>query len=232
MGLKFLTFDTPFPRNNACPQDTTAASFMDKFFKEVRLAKRRFLFDAEAISRLKAQGSNLTAKNPTRVEVVTSLLCKCVAKACKANTGLERPTLVSHAVNMRRRASPNFSNSCMGNFSWMATALVSENDELPELVSKFREAVNSVNSNLVKSFRGKEGWCNFGLYDVDFGWGKPMWVSCMAECQDLVILMDTPSGKGTEVWVHLNEDKMDILQQDNELLMFATLDSNPLQLKD
>ncbi|KAL2323177.1 hypothetical protein Fmac_027556 [Flemingia macrophylla] len=144
-------------------------------------------------------------------------------------------------------------------------ALTSANDELAELVNKFREAVNSINSDFVKNFQGEGGfvkycetskhlietasdsarmstngvnylnysiWCNFGLYDVDFGWGKPIWVSCIPECDDYAILMDTPWGKGIEVWVPINEDKMSILQQDSELFMFATLDPNPLQLKD
>ncbi|KAL2323179.1 hypothetical protein Fmac_027558 [Flemingia macrophylla] len=265
-AFELPNFDTPFPRNNACPQDTNLTAFMGKFFNADRIATRRFLFDAEAISRLKAQGSSLTMKNPTRVEVVESLLCKCVAKTFKTNSGLERPTLITQSVNIRRRASPNFSNSCMGNFVWMVTALMSANDELPELVTKFREAVNSINSDFVRNFQGEGGfvnyceaskhaietamktammsrngvnylnytsWCNFGLYDVDFGWGKPIWVSCVAESMDnLVILMDTPSRKGIEVWVYLNEDKMAILQQDNELLMFVTMDPNPLRLKD
>ncbi|KAL2323176.1 hypothetical protein Fmac_027555 [Flemingia macrophylla] len=217
--LEFPNFDTPFPRNNVCNQDTNVTAFKENFLNEGRLATRRFLFDAKAISRLKTQGSSLTVKNPTRVEVVSSFLCKCVAKASKAKSGLERSTLVTHALNMRRKASPNFSNSCMGKFTWVVTALTSANDELAEMVNKFREAVNSINSDFVKNFQGEGGfvkycetakhlietasdsarmsadgvnylnyssWCNFGLYDVDFGWGKPIWVSCIPECDDIL----------------------------------------------
>ncbi|TKY53001.1 Vinorine synthase [Spatholobus suberectus] len=266
-AFEFPNFDTPFPRNNACPQDTNVMTFCGQFLNKGRLASRRFLFDAEAILRLRAQGSSLTVQNPTRVEVVTSLLCKCTAKVFKANSGLERPTLITNAVNMRRRASPNFPKSCMGNFAWLATALMSAN-ELPDVVIKLREAVTTINSDFVKRFQGEGGfvqyseiskqlietassvaltsgvnyvhctsWCNFGLYDIDYGWGKPIWVSGAANLPDgdtmflnSVILMDTPSGNGMEVWVFLNEDDMVKLQQDKELLAFATLDPNPLQL--
>ncbi|KAL2323175.1 hypothetical protein Fmac_027554 [Flemingia macrophylla] len=264
-GFEFPNFDTPFPRNNACPQGTNSEIFMDKFLNENKLATRRILFDAEAISRLKAQGSSLTVKNPSRVAVVASLLCKCATKAYNANSGLKRPTLITFPVNMRRRATPNFSNSCMGNFSWMGMALMSANDELSDLVIKFREAVNLIDSDFVKTLQGEEGFvkfceiskhvietaskgammgtngvnhinytslCNLGLYDVDFGWGKPIWVPVVSENDNFLIFMDTPSGKGIEAWVYLNEDKMAILQQDNELLMFATMDPNPMQLKD
>ncbi|XP_020230385.1 stemmadenine O-acetyltransferase [Cajanus cajan] len=272
--FEFPNFDTPFPRNNASLQDTNAMHLCGQFLNKGRLGSRRFLFDEEAISKLRAQGSSSIVQNPTRVEVVASLICKCVAKAYKANTGLERPTLITHAVNLRRRASPNFPNSCMGNFVWLPTALMSQNYELPKLVTKFREAVTSISSDFVKSFQGEAGyvnycksskqvietasrvaqmnssgvnylhytsWCNFGLYDVDFGWGKPIWVSCVADSLDnkddtlffnSVILMDTPLGKRIEVWVYLKEDEMAILQQDKELLTFATMDPSPLQLKD
>ncbi|KAL5137045.1 Vinorine synthase [Glycine soja] len=278
---QFPNFDTPFPQNNnnyACPHDTNVMNLCGQFLNEGRVAMRRFLFDAEAISRLRAQGSSLTVQNPTRVEVVTSLLCKCTAKVFNANFGLERPTLITHAVNMRRRASPMFPKSCMGNFAWLALALIMSSKDnkvimelLPDLVVKLREAVSSINSDFVKGFEGDEGyakycevskeliekassfaatttsgvnyvhftsWCNFGLYDVDYGWGKPIWVSCVADSVDdsmffnAAILMDTPSGNGIECWVYLNEDEMAILQQDKELLAFSTLDPNPQQLKD
>ncbi|KAL2323181.1 hypothetical protein Fmac_027560 [Flemingia macrophylla] len=235
-------FHTPFPQNNTCPQATNAMHLCGQFLKKGMVAARRFLFDADSISRLRAHGLSSTTQNPTQVEVVASLLSKCVAKASKkVNSGLERPTLITHAVNMRRRASPNFPNSCMGNFAWLATAQLSADYELPELVTKFREAVTSINSDFVKSFQGEGGfakycesakqvtelasriapittsgvnylhcssWCHFGLYDVDFGWGKPVWVSCVAGSLDddgegqffnSIILMDTPSEKGIEV---------------------------------
>jgi shikimate O-hydroxycinnamoyltransferase len=28
-------------------------------------------------------------------------------------------------------------------------------------------------------------WCNFGLYDIDFGWGKPTWVSFVGSSRNL-----------------------------------------------
>ncbi|KAK7345475.1 hypothetical protein VNO77_16079 [Canavalia gladiata] len=267
------SFDSPFPRSNSCLQDTNVMALCGQFLNKGRLAIRRFLFNAEAISKLKAQASSLTVQNPTRVEVVTSLLWKCAANAFRANSVLERPTLVTHAVNMRRRVSPNFPNSCMGNFVWMITALLSAKEkvtELPDLVIKLREAGTSINSDFVKGFQGEGGlakyseflkqlietassatftngvnyvhytsWCNFGLYEVDFGWGKPIWVSRTTASSpndavflNSVILMDTPDGKGIEVWIYLIEDDMAMFQLDKELLNFVISDPNPLHLKD
>ncbi|KAK7345477.1 hypothetical protein VNO77_16081 [Canavalia gladiata] len=265
-------FDSPFPRGNLCPQDANSMVFCGQILKG-RPALRRFLFDAKAISKLKAQASSLTVQNPTRVEVVTSLLWKCAAKAFSANSSLESHTLVTHAVNMRGRASPSFPNSFMGNFVWIVTALLSAEEkviELPDLVIKLREAVTAINSEFVKGFQGEGGlvkygeilkqliktapsatftnavnyfhytsWCNFGLYKVDFGWGKPIWASSIiipslddAAFFNMVLLMDTPDGKGIEVWIYLKENDMAMLLQDKELLTFATLDPNPMHPKD
>ncbi|CAL1360691.1 unnamed protein product [Linum trigynum] len=63
-----------------------------------------------------------------------------------------------------------------------------------------------------------------GLYDVDFGWGNPVWVS-MARFADninnLVALMDSPTGYGVEAWIALHEQEMTLLKHDNEFLDYA-----------
>jgi len=78
-------------------------------------------------------------------------------------------------------------------------------------------------------------WCNFGLYDIDFGWGKPIWVSLVGSnsnstdvLSNLVLLMDTRSGDGIEAWVLLDKEDMIVLGQDKELLAFASLDTSPI----
>ena len=50
-------------------------------------------------------------------------------------------------------------------------------------------------------------WFWFPLYEVDFGWGKPIWVSTRAKTLEMVILNDTKDGDGIEAWVSLDEKK-------------------------
>ncbi|KAI3842627.1 hypothetical protein MKX03_027291 [Papaver bracteatum] len=54
-------------------------------------------------------------------------------------------------------------------------------------------------------------WCNLGLYEIDFGWGKPIWVTTDANLfaqKNNFVMNDTICGEGIEVWVNLVEDDM------------------------
>ncbi|KAK3017649.1 hypothetical protein RJ639_003266 [Escallonia herrerae] len=71
-------------------------------------------------------------------------------------------------------------------------------------------------------------WCKLGFNEVDFGWGKPLWVSHSGgkflPLVPNIILMD--SGRGgdqIEAWVALGEHEMHILEHDAEFTSFATL---------
>nr|XP_043625470.1 BAHD acyltransferase At5g47980-like [Erigeron canadensis] len=76
-------------------------------------------------------------------------------------------------------------------------------------------------------------WCNMGFYEIDFGWGKPSWETGLVGdgipvFMNLVTLMDTKSGGGIEAWLILDEKEMKILQCNQELLAYASLDPSPL----
>lgn len=65
--------------------------------------------------------------------------------------------------------------------------------------------------------------CRFPFYNVDFGWGKPVEVTIRVpnvEANGLV-LMDTPLGDGITSFVHLPEEEMSILQNDNEFVTYV-----------
>ncbi|RZC58941.1 hypothetical protein C5167_006242 [Papaver somniferum] len=45
-------------------------------------------------------------------------------------------------------------------------------------------------------------WCRFGLYDADFGWGKPIWVTTdpfIEPNKNIIVMNDTKCGDGIEV---------------------------------
>ncbi|XP_024166725.2 stemmadenine O-acetyltransferase [Rosa chinensis] len=273
-----------FPQSDAFPREATIMALWIPFLRMGKCASRRFVFDATAIAALKAKAtassaSSSSVQNPTRVEVVTALIWKCIMAASAFNTEnidggqrQKRLSLITHAVNLRRRAVPPFSENCMGNFLFTAAATSCSSNaqglELGSLVIWIREAIKKLDGNVVQSLQGDGGvakmcelskemgdtcsdaasdgaldyicftsWCNFGLYDVDFGWGKPIWMSCVGAdnapqsvFMNSVLLTDTRSCDGVEAWIYLGEQEMAILEHDDSFLAFASIDHSPLEL--
>ena len=61
--------------------------------------------------------------------------------------------------------------------------------------------------------------CRFPLYDADFGWGKPIWISSAPlPYNNLVAFMDTATGNGIEAYISLKEEHMAKLETDDEFL--------------
>ncbi|KAM1133019.1 stemmadenine O-acetyltransferase-like [Malus sylvestris] len=294
-------FDAPslFPQNDEYPREATMMALFSHFLKVGNCVTRRIVFDAPALATLKKKAASSTVPNPTRVEVVTTLLWKHIMAAFKAKSNIvqnQRPTLMTHIVNLRRRAVPPFSEYTMGNFVFMATALSqcssntedddqNEDDldyvddnrdrELGRLARHVREAVSKLDGDFVQNLQrdgtrglikfceplkevgetvsragadatdgqgldyiGFNSRCNLGLYEADFGWGKPVWVASggakrgaeEAPYMNMVLLMDTRSGDGVEAWVCLDEQDMAILEGDPHFLAFVSLNPSPLSI--
>ncbi|KAG6776666.1 hypothetical protein POTOM_020190 [Populus tomentosa] len=123
--------------------------------------------------------------------------------------GSQRPSLLTHYVNLRRKMEPKLSDNSMGNFLWLAAAKYTNKSKpgLKDLVGEVRKAISKIDSDFVEHVKGDKrnnqmdetlkgigafgsgdgvdylgfsSWCKFGLYDIDFGWGKPVWlIHCM-----------------------------------------------------
>ncbi|KAI8014021.1 Stemmadenine O-acetyltransferase [Camellia lanceoleosa] len=136
---------------------------------------------------------------------------------------------------MRPRALPPFSESCMGNFLWLAVAECKDKaeTELHHLAGQVNDAIAKVNGDLVKQLQGEEG----SLKYFDFGWGKPTWASPVGSgesistifYQNMVILIETKQGDGIEAWVSMDEQQMAIFQCDRELQIYTSVDQSPLE---
>ncbi|KAJ4723781.1 vinorine synthase-like [Melia azedarach] len=252
-----------FPSNDAYPRAVSSSPLLVQPTKVGKFITRRFVFDALAIANLKAKAATSSSvQNPTRVEVVTALFGKCFKAVLKESYGSNKSFLLAHAVNLRRKARPPFSEYFMGNCFGVVPFIckAEEETELHNSVCKFREALAKLNEDFVNSLQGDGGlvnfieaikreretyytnpidmivcssWCNFGFYDLDFGWGKPVWVSPLDFTQvgansNTIVFMDTKDRNGIEAWVVLQEEQMVILERDKEFLAFATLDPSPL----
>ncbi|CAL2253336.1 unnamed protein product [Prunus armeniaca] len=67
-------------------------------------------------------------------------------------------------------------------------------------------------------------WCRFPFYEADFGWGKPSWVNQSLEAKNLIVLIDSRDGDGIEASLTFKEEDMAIMESNNELFAYASLD--------
>ncbi|RZC49543.1 hypothetical protein C5167_017958 [Papaver somniferum] len=177
-------------------------------------------------------------RRPTRVEVVSALIWKSFVKL--ATPAESSSVTVRHAVNLRKRLDPPLPDVSFGNLIEFTSAAIEEtsrktttqgttsstssklHDELNEFVSQLRESISKIQKgdhdfDLENTENGERhlwmsSWCNFGFYDIDFGWGKPIWVTTaaimFAGSEGLFLMNDTRCGEGIEVWGILVEEDM------------------------
>ncbi|KAJ4715325.1 vinorine synthase-like [Melia azedarach] len=267
------TEDLKFPIYNASsllhtvdsPEEATRwkTALVVPFCKTGRGVTRRFVFDAKAIANLKSKATGPRAQNPTSVEAVSAFLFKRITVGFRKRSGVDKPNMLTHLVNLRRKLKPPISDCSIGNLLWQANALCTEDDlELDGIVYRLREAIKKVHEDFVKCLQDDDAflkigksledeaevfsraadkisfssWRSFGFYNIDFGWGKPTWVSSIGWEEmittffNIITLMDTRSGDGIEGWVLLSEEDMTLLEIDKELLAFATMDPSPLDI--
>ncbi|CAN4094077.1 unnamed protein product [Withania somnifera] len=251
-----------FPAEDLWLRDTSMTMW-SSIFKKGNFVTKRFVFNASAIDNLKAMSTSPHIKHPTKVEVVSSFIWKCLIAASKEKNCSNKRcnSLLTHIVNLRKRAVPSLPENILGNLLWLSSAKNTTKHDmgLPDLVNQVRKSISRIDDHYVKMLRSDEGcnlmrkslkeigdfctkganhygfssWCKFGFYDIDFGFGKPLWVSSISSrCSffmNLIILMESSwCVDGIEAWVTLDEEEMNMLVGNQELLVFASIDPTPL----
>jgi hypothetical protein len=148
---------------------------------------------------------------------------------------------------MRKRSALPIPPNCFGNMLRVSMARFEADESkmgLPDLVIPVRQAIRDAVSDCRNAISyddlllGAAGsfsewneeaskgeidvytftsWCGFPIYEMDFGWGKPAWVSSPHKPVPVVNLLDTKDG-GVEVWMTAEEKGMILFQQDPEII--------------
>lgn len=219
--------------------------------KQENCVTRLYHFSSSGLDRLKVIASAESGvENPTRVEVATALVHKyAVAASGKTkNSGSFKPSLLVHIMGLRPPLPlSNIGNACC---FFVSSASTEDEMQLPNSVAQLRKAKhqlrdklknvpqNELFSQTLEVIKGGaeileqlsnfdlykcSSLCNFGLYDTDFGWGKPTRVtSASPPVKNQMFFLDSPSGNGLDVVVTLEERDMEIFQSDKGLLEFAS----------
>ncbi|MED6168231.1 hypothetical protein PIB30_010013 [Stylosanthes scabra] len=208
---------------------------------------KRFVFEASKIQALKAMAGPI---QPTRFQAVAALIHKCAVSALSPNNS---PVFTCISVNLRKRIDPPVPSNTLGNMVLFYMFMISEKDQLAELVSKMKEGMIQ-NEMEWKKYGGKyrdldfiaealkrwsdapppgalkfpilvhSSWGGFSMYEADFGWGKPAWIASVTNFENGVVCMDARDGKGMEVIVNMEEQNMAKFECNQELLQYASLD--------
>ncbi|WCJ42213.1 HXXXD-type acyl-transferase family protein [Euphorbia peplus] len=123
--------------------------------------------------------------------------------------------------------------------------------ELEELVGILRKSIRKIDGDYLDKLQGADGlakaieplkelrqlasggegaevftfssWTRFPLYEIDFGWGKPIRACTLTvPVRNCVILMATSSGDGIEAWITLKPNEMAKFEGSEELLQFVS----------
>ncbi|PIN15038.1 Alcohol O-acetyltransferase [Handroanthus impetiginosus] len=242
-----------FPQKVTLQKESYLFFPLQKFLKIGKFVTRRYVFDATAISTLQAQSTSSDDKQyPTRVEVISAFIWKCFMAAAEKSSKNQKPFLLTHPVNLRRRAEPRFSDDSFGNFLWVAAAQWTKplETDLKNLVNEVKRALRGIDKEFVKRMEGENGyyenleelrkgipeeanwfafssWLKIDLYETDFGWGRPVWVSGFVSGESETVLpnsatlIETRSGDGIEAWVILDEKYVAAFENNKELRVFA-----------
>ncbi|XP_059638879.1 stemmadenine O-acetyltransferase-like [Cornus florida] len=213
-----------------------------------KIVTRRFVFDKMKLAALKKAASSAIGsqvKDPTRVEAVSALIWSHLIDVEKSKVVPQKTFAATHAVSLRTRISPSLPDHAMGNIWGYAHTLLMSKDEIKfaDVVNEVRSAIRKFDSDYVKGLQIGDGyldylkrtaenfcerevefckfssWLRFPVYEVDYGWGKPVWVCpTTLPFKNVIILMSTSCGEGIEAWVNMLEDDITRLEFDHKLL--------------
>lgn len=125
-------------------------------------------------------------------------------------SNMELHDLVQIINNAMRRTNKMYSNAVL------------DGDEFFALVfNAFKDVMKDSLKPEEIDVRMFASWCGIPFYGVDFGWGKPSWISTGSRKMEMVSLQDTESGDGVEAWVCLKEKEMLRFEQDLDIVAYT-----------
>lgn len=195
---------------------------------------------------------NIPSDTLTSTELISAFILRRVMEINETKPPPKRMAASLYYVNLRDKMNPPLPKEAFGNF-WrlgLATPNMFEMDSYDQLVSKMRKAIDGIGKEeyIEKLKNGKDqrmeiflwavrkgpensnidsfiftSWLDFGVYDVDFGFGKVDYVcSPSRPRRNMVTLMGTKDGEGIEVWINMTEGDMKAFESDEEVVSMTS----------
>ncbi|KAJ9709688.1 hypothetical protein PVL29_001257 [Vitis rotundifolia] len=187
------------------PSDHLHVIMPTGLFSKQKIVTKRFVFDATSLATLKDKAAKTSCiNNRTHIESVTALLCKSAMNSTSGKSGKAKlQRIISHVVNLREKMVPKLPGYAFGNLWRNAIASIAEGNnkiELPDIVVQLRTAIRKINEEYVR---------------------KLQVCTSNAPIKNVVILMGTRSGDGTEAWVSMDEQHKTKFEREEQLLQYA-----------
>ncbi|CAN1174587.1 Stemmadenine O-acetyltransferase [Linum perenne] len=197
-----------FPPMRSIPPHYTSLT-RSLWFGKSKLGKpvtRRFVFDAESISMLRAKAKSENLENPTRAEALSAFLWKSIMMNNEKND--YKSSILSQTVDLRRLTRPRLSRHSYGNSILFTDSVYDpkihgEPPGMEVLAELARNGVSKIDREFVKRISGENGSraifeyfdrqaeseneemdvlnvaClhGLGMGKIDFGWGPTVWVA-------------------------------------------------------
>ncbi|XP_065859713.1 stemmadenine O-acetyltransferase-like [Euphorbia lathyris] len=226
------------------PQKTEGISWNEFAEKDLlsNSVMKRFVFDRSKVATLREKVAIGCLDLPSRVETLTAIIWEAVLESTNINNAII-------AVNLRKRMIPALPELSLGSINQAAFVNCSKNEnriDYYNLVGKIHESIGMMKNDYIRKIHegGRyfevlkdlaenpmnvftfSSWCRFPFYEVDFEWGKPVWVTTTLKFKNSAFFIDTKDGEGIEAWVTLPKKDMVKFQQNPNLCAYASF--NPI----
>lgn len=216
----------------------------DTFSKYVT---KKFSFSERAISNLKAKAmldGNDSIHQCSKVQLVSAIIWKALISVDRITNNSPRESILVQTINFRKRTASAIPKPYIGNIWGYFTTKSGFSETTEELTGILSDSIKKTINKFSKvSHDSEEGqmtilnsflelpkfpnpanicalssWCKFPFYEVDFGFGKPIWATCGSiPVKNLAYLMDDVGGKGVQAIVCMTVEEVPYFEQALEI---------------
>ncbi|KDO46444.1 hypothetical protein CISIN_1g037811mg [Citrus sinensis] len=229
-----------FPRNKEIP---SYARRINEWQRAPECVTKRFVFDGCKVAALKREMILLIERNIDSTSTIESIPVNlrnrmnqplpedCIGNlfhsvTCAANNEAgdghcDKSTLARNVHESKKMVGGDFVRKV-----YQDGGVVFVNQYKEAVEELLKDGTNNDTTNSVRLF-GFSGPMGLQFYEIDFGWGKPVWVTSAMRMHNTAMLLDTRDGKGVEAWVGLPINDMPKLEQDPGILTYASFTPSP-----
>ncbi|KAK1438469.1 hypothetical protein QVD17_04278 [Tagetes erecta] len=197
-----------------------------------KYTRKKVSFSESVISKLKAKAMVMSGRRLSKVQLALSVIWKALIGVDRAKHDCQRESILYQMLNLRERmASPIHKFSCGNLVSMCPIKLVETSVDDGGLANVLSDYIKKVMNEYSKVHHDSEegqmmvlnsflnianinpettdviistSWCKFPFYELDFGFGKPIWVvPGTMPIKKLVHLIDDAQGNGLEAYIFL-----------------------------